>query len=152
MTYNNIGSNCNNNNKRLKLDQALITPVKPVMEDVRLVLGVAALDRKGKYVIFNNWVIYIINFIYFLLARSKPMRSILNRIMKISNIEICIFGDKVILDEDVENWPLCDYLVSFFSDGFPLDKAIDYVNLRKPVCINDLMVRIVFNIRFVYLI
>ena len=152
MTYNNIGGNCNNNNKRLKLDQALITPVKPVMEDVRLVLGVAALDRKGKYVIFNNWVIYIINFIYFLLARSKPMRSILNRIMKISNIEICIFGDKVILDEDVENWPLCDYLVSFFSDGFPLDKAIDYVNLRKPVCINDLMVRIVFNIRFVYLI
>lgn len=54
MTYNNIGGNCNNNNKRLKLDQALITPVKPVMEDVRLVLGVAALDRKGKYVIFNN--------------------------------------------------------------------------------------------------
>ncbi|KAJ3289193.1 hypothetical protein HDU79_004252 [Rhizoclosmatium sp. JEL0117] len=71
-------------------------------------------------------------------ARSKPMRNILNRMISNHNLQVVVFGDKVILDEDIHHWPTCHFLISFFSTGFPLEKAIEYVKLRRPFCINNL--------------
>lgn len=49
-----------------------------------------------------------------------------------------VFDEKVILEDPVSEWPLCDALLSFFSEGFPLNKAIEYAKLRRPYLVNDL--------------
>ena len=71
-------------------------------------------------------------------SNSKPMNEILSRLKKYMQLNTLIFDEDVILNSPVEDWPVVNVLISFFSAGFPLEKAIAYKNLRKPFVVNDL--------------
>ncbi|KAK7126228.1 hypothetical protein R3I93_021573 [Phoxinus phoxinus] len=83
----------------------------------QIVVGICAMSKKSK---------------------SKPMKEILERLCLFKYITVVTLEEEVILNEPVENWPLCDCLISFHSKGFPLDKAVAYEKLRNPFVINDL--------------
>ena len=68
---------------------------------------------------------------------SRPMGAILNRLRRYDDITIVPFGNRCIFDKPVELWPIVDFLICFYSAGFPLDKAEAYVALRQPICVND---------------
>uniref|UniRef100_A0A224Z102 Inositol hexakisphosphate and diphosphoinositol-pentakisphosphate kinase n=1 Tax=Rhipicephalus zambeziensis TaxID=60191 RepID=A0A224Z102_9ACAR len=74
-------------------------------------------------------------------SQSKPMKEILTRLEEFEYIKTVVFPEEVILNEPVEEWPLCDCLVSFHSKGFPLNKAIEYAELRNPFIVNDLFMQ-----------
>ena len=85
--------------------------------DGRIQIGICAMDKK---------------------ARSKPMAEILSRLDE-TMFRVVFFGDDLILNRPIQEWPSnIDVLIAFYSKGYPLQKAKDYVKLRHPFCINDL--------------
>ena len=71
-------------------------------------------------------------------AYCKPMQEMLNN-LNVKEFQIIIFDEKMILEDPVETWPICEALICFFSNGFPQAKAEKYVELRKPFLINDVV-------------
>lgn len=69
------------------------------------------------------------------------MREILKFLDKNEEIEICRFNDEMLHEKPIEEWIRCDVLIAFYSTGFPLQKAITYVQKYKPVQINALEVQ-----------
>ncbi|KAK4477635.1 hypothetical protein RD792_016874 [Penstemon davidsonii] len=72
------------------------------------------------------------------MAFSAPMLEILERLESFGEFEIVYFGDKVILEEPIERWPICQCLIAFYSTGYPLQRAEAYAALRKPFLVNEL--------------
>ena len=70
--------------------------------------------------------------------QAKPMQAILQRLNDTGLFEIISFPEDMILNSPVESWPKVQGLISFFSNGFPLDKAIKYAELVKPIELNRL--------------
>lgn len=74
------------------------------------------------------------------------MKMLIERIQPY--FEIVIFPEEMILNAPIEDWPVVDVLMGWYSDGlcisfslilgYPLDKAIEYVDYRKPYALNDL--------------
>ena len=70
-------------------------------------------------------------------ARSKPMAEILSRLDP-TLFHVVFFGDDLILNQPIEDWPDCEVLIAFYSKGCPLAKASEYVKLKRPYSMNDL--------------
>jgi len=95
----------------------------------RIRLGICAMDKK---------------------ARGKPMNEIMKRLDH-TLFEAVYFGDNLLLNDPIETWPVCDVLIAFFSNGYPLEKAEAYADLRKPYMLNDLgMQRTIMDRRKIY--
>lgn len=60
-------------------------------------------------------------------AKSKPMKAILERLLAFGEFETELFGDDNILNYPVSQWPTCDCLLSWHSEGFPLKKVTNYI-------------------------
>jgi inositol hexakisphosphate/diphosphoinositol-pentakisphosphate kinase len=75
---------------------------------------------------------------------SKHMQNILNGLRQYSEISIIIFDESIIFGKQIEDWPIVDALIIFFSDGFPYKKGLQYVNYRNPFLINDFEMQKVF--------
>ena len=82
----------------------------------KITLGICAMDKK---------------------AQSKPMREILSR-LPAELFEIVMYGDELILNAPVEEWPIVEVLITFYSTKFPTEKALEYIKLRNPFLVNDL--------------
>ncbi|KAF8823127.1 histidine acid phosphatase superfamily protein, partial [Cardiosporidium cionae] len=71
--------------------------------------------------------------------RSYPMKTILNWLTKSGMFGISEFKEDMILELPPEQWPRVDCLICFYSPGFPLEKAIAYVELFQPIVLNSVV-------------
>lgn len=70
---------------------------------------------------------------------SDAMKQILKRINEPkAYFNIIIFQEELIFYKKVNEWPIVEALITFYSDGFPFQKVKEYCEMRKPFLINDI--------------
>jgi len=105
------------------------------LEDRPITLGVCTMAKKSSGGMMTE-----------LLERMKAFRA-----GGLLEFQVVIFDEEAILHEPIEDWPLCDALIAFYSKGFPLAKAQQYAKLRLPLVFNDLEKQeLLFDRRRVY--
>ena len=77
-------------------------------------------------------------------VNSTHMKNILDNFQSFEEFKIIIFTEDIIFKNEIEKWPIVDALIIFYSDGFPYNKGLKYINLRKPFLINDFEMQKVF--------
>ena len=75
---------------------------------------------------------------------STHMRNILDNFQRFEEFNLIIFTEDIIFKTEIEKWPIVDALIIFYSDGFPYNKGLKYINYRKPFLINDFEMQKVF--------
>ena len=77
-------------------------------------------------------------------VNSTHMKNILENFQRFEEFKIIIFTEDIIFKTEIEKWPIVDALIIFYSDGFPFNKGLKYINLRQPFLINDFEMQKVF--------
>ena len=70
-------------------------------------------------------------------VNTKHMQKILKNIKKFEEFKLINFTEDLIFEEDIEKWPIVESMIVFFSTGFPFNKVLEYIKLRKPFLVND---------------
>ena len=70
-------------------------------------------------------------------VNTKHMQKILKNLKKFEEFKLVYFNEDLIFDTDIENWPIVESMIVFFSTGFPFNKVLEYISLRKPFLVND---------------
>jgi hypothetical protein len=69
---------------------------------------------------------------------SKPMQNILEQLGRYPDMNIICFSEDMILNKPVEEWPVTEAFICFYSSGFPIEKTLKYTSMHKPIQVNDL--------------
>ncbi|CAM1511466.1 Fc.00g089790.m01.CDS01 [Cosmosporella sp. VM-42] len=108
--------------------------VKARSKPSRNILNRLIANREFDVVVFGDKVILDEGKLFRRDSIHNPILTRISRGRKLA--DLLVQGSDFGLGTALAN-SFSDYLISFYSDGFPLDKAIGYVKARKPFCVND---------------